>query len=217
MRKLFLSGILGFILFVPGCRVGPKYVPPQIESPEEWKATPSENIASPKVDYWWEVFNDDILSDLEKQAIENSPNLYVALQKIFEARAMAGIEGADLYPQLNLNPSYSNQGELFKPFLPPGLLNLFPTPIGKIPNFRVHELQYLLPLNLWGKLAQRYESALFNAQAQEEAYLTSLLSLTADVATTYFQTRSLDAQKDLLQETIATRKKNLDLKIPKRL
>lgn len=132
-----------------------------------------------------------------------------------EAWAVAGISRADLFPHVNLNPSYTDTGLLFEIYLPPGLsipgLNTAKT------IYRVHELQYTLPftmtyeLDLWGKLRGQYDSAALNAVAQEEALRTALLTLTSEIATDYFLLRSLDAQVDLLKWTIDLRQKAYDL------
>ncbi len=204
-----------FLFLMSSCRVGPLYDPPDTLAPDAWKNSQDITAENTYADYWWEVFNDEILNCLETKAIENNPTLYVALQNLFRARALAGVAAADLYPQLNLNPSYTSTGILQQIFLPKNLP--IPGLSGSIPPFRVHLLQYLLPLNLnyevdlWGKLRDQYDSALFNAEAQGEAYCSSLLSLTADLANTYFQLRALDAKIDLLNATIQTRTKNLEL------
>lgn len=214
IKSLSFNGILIFVLLF-GCRVGPRYHPPVPEAPAEWKASSLSNEATPYFDYWWEIFNDETLNCLEQQAVENNPNLYVALERVVEARALAGVNKADLYPQISLNPSFSDTGQLFKLFLPPGLN--FPNPTNIPDVFRVHQMQYNLLLNasyevdLWGRIRGQYESAVYNAQAKLQDYYVSLLSLTTDLASHYFQLRSLDAQLDYLQQTIDTYKKDYQL------
>jgi outer membrane protein, multidrug efflux system len=209
-----LSIFFVFIIFW-GCRLGPRYELPTVDVPDDWKAPHNVDVATPNISYWWEIFSDCTLNNLEKIAIENNPNLYVALERVVEARALAGVSGANLYPQLNLNPSYTNTGTLFKIYLPSGIPIPSLTSISSV--FRVHEMQYVLPLNLsyeidlWGKLRGQYESALLNAQAQEDAFYVTLLALTTDLASSFFQLRSLDAQIDLLKETAEVRRHNYDL------
>lgn len=210
---------LFFLLCLSGCRVGPRYDPPSPQASFDWKSEHSLSTSPVAVEFWWQVFKDPWLNWLEVQAIANNPNLYVALEKVMEARAIARSEAASLYPQINLYPEYSNVGMLIQPFIP---TNLFGTssaipPIGKIAPFRIHQLQYLLPLNLsyevdlWGKIRDRVDSAVYHAQAEGENYCTALLTLTADVAASYFQMRGYDAQIAYLQKTLVTREKNVKL------
>lgn len=188
---------------------------PESEIPEQWKNGSEEQTEEAEFDNrWWEVFGDCLLNQLEETGTVNSPNLFVALDKVAQARAIAGVELSSLYPQLNLNPSYSNTGMLFKIFIPPGLLPPTTT-INEI--FRIHQVQYNLPLNmsyeidLWGKLRGQYESAAMDAQKQEEDFLNALLTLTADIASSYFQVRLLDMQIDIVGGNLNLLRKSLRL------
>lgn len=220
MRKL--SSVSVFLLLLSACQVGPKYHPPAPNIPQEWKnPDPVETVTPPKplpyVCQWWEVFEDNVLNELEVQAVENNPNLFIAMARIEEAWAQAGISRADFFPQFNLNPVYTNTGELFKIYLPnsnPAFANL----IGNLDKpFRIHQLFYSFPINmnyevdLWGKIRSQYEADLYNAQAEVEDYHTTMLSLTTDVANSYFQIRALDTAIDILQKTIEVRKKGLEI------
>lgn len=212
MKNIALLGIF-FLLFSTGCHVGPDYLPPTVEVPEDWKAEEQSATALPPVDQWWEIFDDPQLNELEALAIENSPNLFVALQKVLEARAIAGVSASALYPQLNLNPTYYSVGALIKSLFPSG--TIAPPTLPRF--FRIHELIYLFPLlltyevDLWGKLRGQLASDIYHAEAEEEALRTTWLTLTAEVASTYFNLRALDAQVELLGATVESRRKGFNL------
>lgn len=208
MRKLFI-----FLVLV-GCRVGPAYYPPEVSAPAGWKHQSNAEAQTPYACNWWDVFDDQTLDLLEWEAVNNNKELYIALDRVMQARALVGIEAADLYPQLNLAPLYNNQGILVK--------NFAKTINKKVPGpsvFREHQLSYSLPLNLsyeidlWGKLRDRFESAYFHFQAQEDRFRTALLLLTSDVANTYYQIRAIDALIELYKRTIATRKKAFEINL----
>lgn len=145
-----------------GCSVGPSYIPPCIEIPSEWK-NENEKCAGCEgnkdlmyLDFWWQVFDDDKLNELESLAIENNKDLYVAFERIQESRALMGIAAAAFYPQINLNPLYTNTGELVKNYINPNNTALNALSTGNT-VFRAHELSYFMPLNLnyevdlWGE------------------------------------------------------------------
>lgn len=213
--KKNLLTFLFLAILLSSCRLGPTYHPPSVEVPEEWKTPVSKDADAPCVAVFWEVFDDEILNELERQAVDCNPSLYAALERVVEARAIAGVSLSNLYPQINLQPSYSNTGTLFK------LYGLSAIPIPQLTNInpilRIHQLQYYLPftanyeLDLWGKLRGQYESACLSYQAEEEAFRTALITLTTDLAANYFNLRSLDAELQFLQETIALRHKDLEL------
>lgn len=202
-----LVSAMFLLLVIASCTLGPDYLPPCIETPEEWKAAHPIPENGSNVAYWWEVFEDESLNCLEAQAIANNPNLYTALESVVYARSIAGVREADLYPQITLNPSYSDTGLLMQ-FLAPASLLPANTVINNKAGFRIHQFQYTLPLNLsyeidlWGKLRGRYKSAFRTAEAEQEAFYSTLLTLTADVAGSYYQMRSLDAQINLYNLTI---------------
>lgn len=203
------------LLSLTGCRIGPRYHPPMPEAPDEWKSPPATTNPTPYFACWWEVFDDEKLNMLEQLAVANNPNLYIALERVLEARAYAGVKKADLYPQLNLDSNYKDSTQLYQFFLPPGVV--IPNVDKVSPFFRIHQFLYSLILNLnyevdlWGKLRGQYASAVYSAQAQLQDYYTSLLSLTAELANHYFQLRTFDAQMDYLQATVEIYQKNYQL------
>lgn len=166
------------------------------------------------LDNWWQVFDDIKLDELENLAVENNRNLYVAFERIQEARGLMGIAAADLYPQLTVDPQYTNTLELIKNFN----ADTFNIPGINIPRiFRAHELLYLLPFNLsyevdlWGKIRDQYASAKYNWLASKEDFDATMLSLTANLATAYYQLRVADTQSDLLLSTLQARQKALEI------
>jgi multidrug efflux system outer membrane protein len=205
---------MGLFLLVQGCHLGPKYECPEPHTPTEWKSSP-DCAASPEVaPEWWEVFGDEELAKLEKQVLEKNPDLFIALQRVAEARALAGVEEANLYPNLYLTPTYKNVDQLIELY---GLPLPSPFVPGLQPIVRVHELEYQLPisagydLDLWGKYRGQYNSAMIYAQAQQEAARATLLTLTTDLASNYFNLRAVDTQVELLKRQIELRQKAFEL------
>ncbi len=203
--KKYLILLFLFSLFT-GCDVGPNYHPPESPTPSAWKNQSQIMVNGVFADYWWEVFEDPWLTYLEEQAISNNYDLHAAIDRVMEARALTGIAGADLYPQLNLSPVYNNQDSLYE---------LFGT--SPLEIIRAHMLLYTLPINLnyevdlWGKIRNQYRSAFYNYQAQIEAYHTALLILTADLAAAYFQLRTLDLQIETYLATIQSFKQAYEI------
>ncbi len=179
---------------------------------------------------WWEVFQDPVLNQLEEQALNSSYTLWAALERVIEARAIARINFSPLLPGLTFTPSFNKTGlltqssfsELFsgqqtaQTYANPA--NPTASLFNNIPSaFRFVQTQYLVPLNLnyevdlWSQLNNSYYAALLRAQAASQAYLSVLLSLTADVASTYFQVRGLDAQQEVIQRNILVRKNAVEI------
>lgn len=199
------------LLFLSACNLGPELVGPVVPIPEEWKGEGSVATGEESPSLWWEVFEDETLHELELQAISASPTLEAALYRVEQAWAQAGIGEADLFPQLALAPIYGNSGPLIKLYKPPG--NLFPN----VPfaPYRIHQLNYVLPINLsyeldlWGRIRKQVEAGCLSAEAEESAYRAALLSLTSQVASSYFNLRMLSTQLSISNVQIEQRKKAL--------
>lgn len=230
------------------CSVGPSYTPPAAEVPSKWKNQQSQKCEEFEkdekgeivyLDHWWQVFNDRRLEELENLALQNNKDLFVAYERLQEARAIMGIAAANFYPQFNLNPLTTNTVELIKNYRNPNLAkgnsanhnsysnvygggggannNALTTSLVNPIPFRAHELLYSLPLNmsyevdLWGKIRDQYASARYHWFAQEKDYEVVMLGLTSSLAIAYYQLRAADAQIDLLLRILKTREKALEI------
>lgn len=215
LSQIFLIGLI--FLLIAACEVGPSYAPPETYSPESWKHQHSQDSDAESVCHWWDVFNDETLNALIQKALENNHDLYAAIERVVQARAIAGIARADLFPQITLNPLYSDEIYLTKAYAANLVSSNTNITSANIPLFREHLLDYALPVNLsweidlWGLLRNLYKSAIYSAQAQMEAFRETLLLLTTDLADSYFRMRTFDKQIDLYLSTIVTRKKALEI------
>ncbi len=174
---------------------------------------------------WWEIFDDPVLNQLEEQALEQNYNLKAAFERILEARAIAQINQAPLYPSVNFTPVYQRSQMLIaSPITLPASLTATtagtPPPSSSTANnngLPANVVRYLNPeyafpfvfqyeVDLWNKLHNTYYASVYRAQEAVEDYYNVLLSLTAEVAVNYFQLRDLDFQLVILEDTIRTRR-----------
>jgi multidrug efflux system outer membrane protein len=205
-RYYFKAVLMCVIAFLSSCQVSPQYTPPTTCAPVEWKRTQKCESSPPKVEHWWEVFNDCQLNYLEWQALTANYDLFAAFERVKQARALAGVSKSELYPHLNLEPFYINQGILYR---------LYGKQFRNIirEHRRTNQLPFVVnyELDLWGKLQRAYESALWNLGAEEEAFQGFLLILTTDLAASYFHLRSLDTEIVLFEATIQSRAKAYEI------
>ncbi len=160
-----------------------------------WKtAQPADNVDRGA---WWTVYNDAALNALIEEASRSSNTLALALARVKEARAAAGIVDADRKFQLSTG------------FGPTRQRDSTPTPVESTVWRAQVKASY--EVDLFGRLSDNSRAAQLDAEAQEAAYRSVLLALQADVAQQYFSIRSLDSELDVLQKTIQLRMDALKL------
>lgn len=199
-----IAVVLWVCLSLAGCSlIGPKYQKPYTESPAQWKNEPGITAAVPAIPQkWWTMFGDKTLSMLEEMALEYNQELAVAMASVDQARALARVERADLFPEIAANPSIerSRSSENNVGFGGSEPRNSFQAPL---------DLSY--EIDIWGKVRRSFAAGLADAQAEAAASQTVLLTLTVDVAKTYFAIGSLDTEIDALGAAVTLRQRAVDM------
>ena len=193
MRRV-LFGVA--MLAAGGCTMGPDYVRPPVPEPAEYReAFPSEeSIANIP---WWELFQDTVLHDLIDSTLANNRDLGVAMGRISEARAIAGIVRADLFPRVN----YGAIGSIEKTTVEGSDATSDATVFA--------EASYIV--DLWGRVRRSNEAAQQEVLASEEAYRGVTIALVAAVANSYLLLRDLDNRLSIAQKTLESWRANLDV------
>jgi NodT family efflux transporter outer membrane factor (OMF) lipoprotein len=188
-------------LQLSGCAVGPNYRTPVVETPPVYKEADNWKPAEPNDQNlggtWWTAFQDPQLDALELQVDVSNQNLKAAEAQYQQARAVLRYSRADYYPTVTAVPSGSRT-----------LTSANSPPPGSIYNGITYD-DFVLPFNfsyqadVWGRIRRTVESYREQAQASAADLATVNLSMHADLAVDYFQARSLDAQEQLLNTTVA--------------
>jgi multidrug efflux system outer membrane protein len=189
MTTLARLALLGGLL--AGCTVGSDYRRPSIATPAQIRgqAGPSDE-ASFADQAWWEIFEDDTLEALIDEALQNGYDVRLAAWRVEEARAGAGIARSEYYPQVRLDAGWSRSRQSEALFPGGDAVNLFDVNLG-----------FSWEIDLWGRIRRLNEAALAQYLATEEARRGVLLSLVAEVATSYFRLRELDLQLDIARRS----------------
>ncbi|MCA9470617.1 MAG: efflux transporter outer membrane subunit [Nitrospirales bacterium] len=217
----FVRYVLAWVLLsLSGCLVGPDYRPPSVDVPSDWNvmtlngdstAVPISSHAVPDA-AWWQAFENEELSRFITLAVENNHDLRQASFRVMEGRALTIAAGAGLYPQVNVNGSYSRNrrsetilvgptGGAPEGFAPPGA------------NFDVWNalLDLRWELDLWGRIRRGLEAVEAEAEALEMERRGIVLTLISDVGESYFRLRELDEQIEIAETNLALRQDSLNL------
>jgi NodT family efflux transporter outer membrane factor (OMF) lipoprotein len=218
---LALAGAL--LLLVSGCTVGPDYVRPSMVSPDAYKELDGWKIAHPRDGLargpWWEIFGDPELNALEARVSISNQNLAVAEAQYRQARALVREARAAYFPTVTLGLGFtrSRQSSTFVSGSSGGSTGGASSSgtssvgsSGARSDFTAG-LDFSWELDVWGRIRRTVESNRANAQASAGDLEAARLSFQAELAQDYFQLRTLDAQKQLLDETVSAFEKFLRL------
>ncbi len=192
-----------------GCSLAPRYERPATAPPPaaykelgDWKlATPADN--GPR-GAWWTMFQDEELDGLETQVTAANQSLKAALARLEEARAQTRIARAAFFPLVTADASATRQRASTNG---PGYV------AGGNPNYNTFvvggDLSY--EIDLFGRIRSTVAGARATEQATAGDTAALDLSVHAELATDYFALRGLDAQQQLLDQTVADYAKALGL------
>ena len=212
-KKFFVRSLLagGLVSLLAGCTVGPKYERATAPATARWdvsapwrQSAPKDGV--PKGD-WWSVFHDDQLSGLEKDALTANQNLQAAIGNYNQARAAAAIQVATNFPTFGVAPSAERQR----------LSGNRPTNGATISLKPVTQNSFTLPftagyeVDLFGRRRRTIEAAEASYQASAADLENVRLIITADLAGDYFTLRQLDTELGILNRTVETLRRGLEL------
>ena len=190
---LWLLAIGLCAIFSAGCVVGPLYKRPATHTPQAFRGETGGTTNSLADLPWWQIFHDEQLQALIREAITNNYDLRMAVARVEEARAQAAVVRSQLFPQIDygaLAGGGKNAGA-----------NNQPSPTGTEGTVFAGDVQAAWEIDLFGRLRRQTEAARDQYFASQEARRDVLTSLIAQVAQDYFQLLALDRQLDIARDS----------------
>lgn len=209
-KFIAMTAIAGVVL-AAGCTVGPNYKRPAAAVPVTWDVQEPWRQSAPKdavpKGEWWSVYHDDDLTALEKQALDANQTIKISAAHLQQARATAAVQVATLFPTASATPNLYRQR-----------LSGNRPPNSSIPiTSAVTQNAYNLPftvnyeVDLFGQRRRSIESAMASYQANAADLENVRLIITAELAGDYFTLRQLDTEIGILNRTVDTLQKGLQL------
>ena len=229
MRKQSIAAALGAAtLLLSGCTVGPKYKRPTVDTPTVYRDAeasgntqtsmephdlngaplPGQSNPPPSTalslgdEKWWEVFGDPRLQNLIRLAIKQNYDVRIAAERVLESQAQLAITRSQQFPEINGGGGYTAQRYPSAQF---GGLGSFVTHLGEL------GLSSSWNIDLWGQYRNATKAARAQLLASQWAQREVMDTLILDVATGYFQLRTLDLQLEISKRTLASRQESLQL------
>ena len=195
--KLQLTSLFAALLLAGCASVGtvdPSQLP---QAPTAYKAT-SANDATALTASWWQPFADPVLDDLVGRAMAANTSVQSAANRLAQARAALGSAQANRLPQVGVSAGAGRSST-------PG--QLVPQPA----NQYSAGLNLAYELDLGGRLLHERNAAALDVQAREQLLADARLLVQANVARGYLALRALDAEREIVQGTVAAYGETLSL------
>ena len=191
--------LVGLAFTLQGCFVAKTYERPQVEETENLfrtDALPTDSLSMADLS-WKELFTDPYLVQYIEEGLQNNIDIRIAIQQMLAAEAYVKQGKSTYLPSLSANTSVTHQ-ELSRNSQFGSFFN------GGITQYAVTtDLSW--EADIWGKIRS-------NKRAFEADYLQSVAAhqavksrLVADIASTYYQLMSLDAQLEITKRSVTVR------------
>lgn len=204
--KIFLFFCL---LLTTGCMVGPNYCEPEIDMPVAFvEATEVEASSDCDFYQWWKQFDDPCLDALIAEAMQANFDIRIAVERIEQARAQAGLASAQLWPEIDLNAiaTRTRNSQNF-------LLSTSSSPTSTSPyeNFFRIGLDAIWELDFFGKFRRAQRAAYYTWEASIEEAQAILISILSEVMINYIAIRALQQKICLTTKKIEIDEEELSL------
>ncbi|HCN70820.1 MAG TPA: hypothetical protein DIS96_03530 [Pusillimonas sp.] len=176
--------LIMLLLFVAACSSrSPAYKP----SPT-LPASFSESGEQPVSDTWWRSFEDADLNQLVSQALDENLSLQATYQRLLQAQAIAERQEASLSPSLDATAGAERQRG---------------SDIAEATTFSVG-LGASYEVDLWGRVQSLAQAEQLRALASLANYQAAAISLSGEIANTWFELLEQRAQRNLAQRQLET-------------
>ena len=156
----------------------------EVDSPVDLPASFTVDGSADLPTRWWQLFEDVDLDGLVDRALAQNLTLEIGLNRLEAANATARREGASVYPTLDGSARFDYA--------------FAPEPQGGESFSLSFATSY--EIDVWGRLRAGRQAASHDAWARQEDLDAAAISLTADIATTWYQIVEQRGQLALLEE-----------------
>jgi multidrug efflux system outer membrane protein len=197
--------------------IGPDYRRPAVSVPPAWQpaasaasvapTVPAPGVAEPPAagssqlleTAWWSAFGDPQLDALIRSALDENKDLRIAALRVEQYNAQLQVAQAATQPQANVYGQRTRDAVSQNRFIP--LVN------GAFPVGNTYEIGAAATweIDFWGRVRRANESAFADLMATEEDRRALVLSVVANVVSSYVTLLNLDRELELDKRLAASR------------
>ena len=208
VRGVRAALLLGSLSLLASCMVGPDYVRPTIDVGVQFKETPGWKPAQPQLaevpgGAWWLMYGDPTLNQLMQELNIANQNIAQAEARFRQAVALTQGSRAPLLPSVSATGGAIRAGGSATG--PGGVVNST-----SISTYSANALASW-QIDIWGSVRRNIESTDATELALAAEVTGARLTAQTALGLSYTQVRVLDEQKRLLQATVASYERALQL------
>jgi outer membrane protein, multidrug efflux system len=206
MNKQPLILLVGVVLLLGGCTLAPKYTQPKAPIPDKWPkgAAYKDTRAMPGAPTvpelkWEDFFADKSLQKIIEMALNNNLDLRLAALNVERARALYGIQRAELFPVVNVDASGSKQR----------LADVYG--FGQALTLEQYSVNLGIAsweIDFFGRIRSLKDRALEEYLATDQARRSAQIALVAEVARAYLTLAADRENLKLSRSTLKTQQAN---------
>lgn len=193
-ETLFVLAGVGVLLILAGCGSRSMPVTDPVEPPPTFSDSGTQDVP-PR---WWRAFGDTGLNTLVETGLAENLDLKTAWDRLRAARAVVDRESAVLLPTLDAFA----EGTSREDESPTGSVDRDELTLGLTAEYE---------LDLWGRIQSRVEAERFRSRATLQDLRAASISLSAEVARTWYALAEQRQQRKLLDRQIRTNRRILNL------
>lgn len=194
MTRLFPKlTCIAVALSLAGCATTSPVLKPNVSAPGAWNESAGPDAAA-VTSTWWSSFGSAELHSLIGQALQGSPDLAIATERVLQAEAQVRIAGASLFPTLDL-----------------GVGSAARQTNGSRTESSSAALSVSYEVDLWGRNRSGVRAAESSLAATAFDRDTARLTLIAGVATAYFDVLSLRSRLATARDNLSIAERVFDL------
>ena len=150
---------------------------------------------------YWESYDDELLNAYIQEALENNFDIKIAKARVQQSEAILGTINAERLPQLSINPS----------IYPFKTISRWTGNFGS-GNHLYFPLLLNWELDIFGKISDKVQASKYSVKMSREDLDISKLSVSSEVASSYFNIILMDALINNYEEILSNLDETINLK-----
>ncbi len=198
IRSWTAASLLLALVLSTSCLVGPNYQTPKSDVAPQYLPNPAASPAPLNAAdaYWWKLFGDPVLDELVDAAYRNNLTLQIAGVRVLAARAQLNKSIGNLFPQQQGLSGAVNWSQVNAPVT-----------VNKADDNLLFAATW--EIDVWGKIRRGIESDRATYLGTVASYDDALVTLIADVASSYVNIRTAEERLRVAAKNVETQKESL--------